>query len=373
MTEMIGEEKNKKKKIIIIVAAALVLVAALLVFLYFRSQIRATTMRILRIEGEVTLEENAKKKSVRENLRLNSGDALSTALNSLVSIGLDDTKIVTLVQNSRAIFEQKGRELDLQLTDGSLFFEVQKALEDDERMDIKTSTMIVGIRGTSGWVSVEGDHETLIVTSGHVHVIGINPVTGERKEIDVYAGQRLKTYLYNDRDVDSIMFYVEDITEHDLPEELLEILREDPVLREKVCTETGWDEPWIMGIQEKSLTPVPETSPETKEPDKNKDGDSGDEESLTTTPTPTPTPTGPGKQNEDEISEEELEKMLAELLAQLTPTPTPTPWWLYPQEKTEVAEEEPEEDDDDDDKGESTPTPTPTRHRQQQSRHMRLR
>ena len=126
-------KENKKKKILMIVVAILLVAAAVIIFFYFRSQIRATTMRILRIEGEVTLEENGKNKTVTENLRLHSGDALSTAVKSLVSIGLDDSKIVTLVQNSRAIFEQKGRELDLQLTDGSLFFDVKKALEDDER------------------------------------------------------------------------------------------------------------------------------------------------------------------------------------------------------------------------------------------------
>lgn len=262
------EDTNKKKKIIICVIAVILVAVALIVFLYFRSQIRATTMRILRLEGEVTLTDNGKDKTVRENLRLNSGNALSTAIESLVSIGLDDTKIVTLDEMSRAEFNQSGRMLDLKLTDGSLFFEVQKPLEDDETMDIRTSTMVVGIRGTSGWVSVEGDHESLIVTDGHVHVTGVNPVTGEKKEIEVYAGQRVKTYLYNDRDVDSIMFYVEDVTERDLPEFLLDRLRENPELLEKVCKETGWDKPWILGITTPTPTPKPTASPaDEKSPD----------------------------------------------------------------------------------------------------------
>ncbi len=262
------EKDNKKKKIILIAVAILLVVAAVVAFLYFRSQIRATTMRILRLEGEVTLTDNGKDKTVRENLRLNSGNALSTAVQSLVSIGLDDTKIVTLDEMSRAEFNQSGRMLDLKLTDGSLFFEVQKPLDDDETMDIRTSTMVVGIRGTSGWVSVEGDHESLIVTDGHVHVTGINPVTGETKEIEVYAGQRIQTYLYNDRNVDSIMFYVEDITEHDLPEFLLERLRENPALLDKVCKETGWDKPWILGEREEEI-------PQTIEDSGDSDDDNG--------------------------------------------------------------------------------------------------
>ncbi len=157
------EQTDKRKKIIIIVVAAILVIVAVAIFLYFNSRIRATTMRILRMEGEVTLEDNGKPKSITDNMRLVSGNALSTAVRSLVSIGLDETKIVTLDQRSRAIFNQAGRQLDLELTDGSLFFEVQKPLEDDETMEIRTSTMIVGIRGTSGWVSVEGDHESMIV------------------------------------------------------------------------------------------------------------------------------------------------------------------------------------------------------------------
>ncbi len=260
------EDTNKKKKIIICVIAVILVAVALIVFLYFKSQIRATTMRILRLEGEVTLTDDGKEKTVRENIRLNDGNALATAIKSLVSIGLDDTKIITLDQLSRAEFNKSGRKLDLELTDGSLFFEVQKPLEDDESFEIRTSTMVVGIRGTSGWVSVEGEHESLIVTDGHVHVVGINPTTGEKKEIEVYNGQMIKTYLYNDRDVDSIMFHVDDVTERDLPEFVLERLRENPQLLEEVCSETDWDKPWIIN------------------------GDTSSQTVTTTTPTPTPEP-----------------------------------------------------------------------------------
>lgn len=251
------EDNGKKKKIIIIcVVAVFILLTALILFLYNRSKISATTMRILRIEGEVTLTDNGKDKTIKENLRLNSGNSLSTAVKSLVSIGLDEVKIITLDQLSRAIFNQNGRKLDLELTDGSLFFEVQKPLEDEESMDIRTSTMIVGIRGTSGWVSVDGEHEQLIVTDGHVHVIGTNSVTGEVKEIDVSAGERITVYLYNDRKFDSIEFKLEKVTERELPEFLLERLRENRTLLDKVCRETGWDKPWILGLSEEEIPKV---------------------------------------------------------------------------------------------------------------------
>lgn len=266
------ETASKKKKIILIIVAAVILLLGIILFFLWRSKITATTMRILRIEGTVTLEDDGKEKTITNNLRLNSGNALTTALKSLVSIGLDDTKIVTLDEKSRAEFNQSGRKIELNLTAGSLFFEVQKPLDNDESFDISTSTMVVGIRGTSGWVSVDGEHESLIITDGVVHVIGTNPVTGEVKEIDVKAGQRVNVYLYNDRKIDSIMFELIEVTERDLPEFLLERLREKPQLLDKVCRETGWDKPWILGVREEDVPKVV----------MNSDGsdDSGDDEDI---------------------------------------------------------------------------------------------
>ncbi len=331
-------DSKKKKRIILIVAAALLLIVGIILFFYFRNQITATTMRLLRIEGDVSLEESGKTKSVKVDLRLHNDDALSTATKSLVSIGLDDTKIVTLDELSRAEFNQKGRKLNLHLTAGSLFFDVKKPLEEDETFDIHTSTMVVGIRGTSGWVSVKGEHETLIVTDGVVHVIGTNPVTGETKEIDVYAGQRISTYLYNDREIDSIMFELENITERQLPEFVLERLREDEELLERVCRQTNWDKPWILGIID-PLAPTPTPTPEAGE----KGSGSGNAE-ITPTPSPTPEPT---KTTPKKTQQEELEELLALMQALITPTPTPTP------------EPEPVQSSSNDDE-EEEPEPTPT-------------
>lgn len=270
-----------KKRIITISAIVVVLLAVLIAILVYRSQIRATTMRLLRIEGTVTMEENGKAKDIRENARIKSGNAIDTSVSSLASIGLDDHKVVTLDEISRAEFNQSGKYLNLNLKKGSLFFEVDKPLEDDESFEIATSTMVVGIRGTSGWVSVAGQNECLIVTDGHVHVIGTNPVTGEVKEIEVSAGQRVTVYLYNDRAVDSIMFELEDITERDLPDFVIRLLRENPDLLDTVVSETGWDKPWILGLDDS----------ENEEDETSDDGGSGSDTSATPEPEPEPAET----------------------------------------------------------------------------------
>ena len=61
MNEDNQEKKSRKKVITLIAAIVLILIAALVVF-WFNSQIRATTMRILRMEGVVSLEDNGKER-----------------------------------------------------------------------------------------------------------------------------------------------------------------------------------------------------------------------------------------------------------------------------------------------------------------------
>jgi ferric-dicitrate binding protein FerR (iron transport regulator) len=240
--------KNRTGKIMQTAITAALIVTLALSATACGKNLTASTMRLLRREGTVHLFDNDKEKTISDNLRLNSGNKLNTEAKSLVGIALDDTKVVTIDEQSSATFDQNGKKLDINLTQGSLFFEVTKKLDADETFDIRTSTMVVGIRGTSGYVSVdEGGHEVVYITDGSVEVIGTNPTTGETKTITGEAGQRVTTYLYNDRTVDSIMFELEDVAEEDLNEFVLERLREDDTLVEVVCADTGWSVDKIMG------------------------------------------------------------------------------------------------------------------------------
>ena len=293
----------------IVIGIAGVIVLGIIIALICTGGYYAKSMRLLRVEGIVTLQDsNGKEKTLFDNMRFSSGQAVTTARASLCSIGLDNTKIVTLQQNSRAEFLKKGKKLELKLTAGGVFFDVQEPLSSDETFDIRTSTMVVGIRGTSGYVFVDSEGiENLIVTDGSVHVVGTNPVTGEVKETDVAAGQRIRVYLFNDRTVDSIEFELEDVDEYDLPYLPLRVFYDDSSLRGKVCRDTGWDASLLLELYDgvsADYAGDPDSRPEpaetTPEP--------------TETPTPTPEP-------------------------EATDTPTPTPY-----------------DDE-----ESTPTPTPTR------------
>ena len=240
------------------------LVLTSLIFTSCSDKLKATTIRLIRQEGTIELTgDDGKLRSLTDRLRFNSGDILRTRAKSLAGLSLDDAKAVLMNEDSCAEFhqEKKGKWLEIDLTEGDLFFSVDEKLKDDESFEIHTSTMVIGIRGTSGYVTADAQgRDVLIVTEGTVHVSGINPDTGEVIEEDVSAGHQVTVYLF-DRPPESVKFHLESVAEKDLqPFPIFSITEEEPRL-EKVCKATGWDpdllrryaselpaeQPWLNG------------------------------------------------------------------------------------------------------------------------------
>ena len=246
MTQINKSPKFSKQKITILVLSVAVVAAVAVVagILLTRNDYLAKTMRLLRVEGTVTIEDQkGGTKPVADNVRFQSGDALSTGSDGVASVGLDDKKIVTLNNDSRAEFVKNGKHLELKLTKGALFFNVTEKLRSDEKFEIKTSTMTAGIKGTSGIVYYdESDdrRETIAVTDGAVEISATNPETGETKTARVEGGQQLKVYLTNEVG-NSISFLLEDICEEDLSIFSLGIIAENDELISRICDYTGWD------------------------------------------------------------------------------------------------------------------------------------
>ena len=219
------------------------LILLLIISLTGCGKVSATTMKVIKVEGVVSLENNGKQAEPKIDQKILNGNKLSTGDLSLASISLDDVKIVTLDESSSAEFTQEGKKLALNLTEGNIFFNVKEHLADDESFIISTSTMVVGIRGTSGYVSA-GDSgvETLIITDGKVTVTGINPLNGEREDIDVNAGEKLTVTVVTDGDEVTLLMEKEEIMGGDLPEFAKSRLYEDGELLARVYAATGWDD-----------------------------------------------------------------------------------------------------------------------------------
>ena len=310
---------STKKKIIVCAGAVAVIAAAVVGIVLARSGYIATTMRLLKIEGTVNLEDSkGGSKPVVDNIRFQSGDALSTGTDGLASVGLDNTKIITLQNDSRAEFMKKNKQLELKLTKGSVFFNVTEKLKSDEKFEIKTATMTAGIRGTSGMVyydALDGGREALLITDGKVEVSATNPETGETKSAMVESGQSIKVYLFFDRQKDSVAFQIANVTLDNLPDAVAKRIAENDSLTRRVCDANDWDQSKLKRKGAVETKPASETTaattaapaqttaaPETTESSKPAATAASSEATPTagtsetpseteTTPTPTVTPT----------------------------------------------------------------------------------
>jgi uncharacterized repeat protein (TIGR02543 family) len=268
-------ERGKSKKFIWILLCALLLVAGTLAAIFLlngKDDLSAVVIRLIERDGTVALQdEKGSDRELLDNMRLSGGSILSTGADGLLKLDMDTTRILTMVENSRLEIHKDGKALTLDLLGGNLLFNVTEHLNDDESFDIRTSNMMVGIRGTSAWV--DADAEEVFLLDGMLHIIGTNPKTGATKEIDIQAGQHVKVFLFDDKDGDdSVAFFVEDVQPHDLPERLRQVLREDTdleSLRERVLQDTGWQPddfddwlfpegaPWHDGNDSDEVTKAP--------------------------------------------------------------------------------------------------------------------
>lgn len=142
----------------------------------------ASTMRLARTEGSVLVKDEAGTAlSWQENMRLYSGNTVETEAESRAGISLDAEKTITLDEKSLVSLHQHGKDLRVKLEDGAMYFSVYRPLHSDEQYEIETSTMVLGIRGTAGYVeSFSPDVTMVILTSGKAV---ITAATGETYEI----------------------------------------------------------------------------------------------------------------------------------------------------------------------------------------------
>ncbi len=117
---------------------------------------KAVTMSLEATEGTVSLT-NARGKSLtaKDGTKLYSGYTISTAAASYAWISLDDDVVVKLDASSKATVKRNHKKLEVMLSSGKLFFNVSKPIAEDASLDIRTSSMSTGVRGTSGLVEVE--------------------------------------------------------------------------------------------------------------------------------------------------------------------------------------------------------------------------
>ena len=199
-------------------------------------------MRLLHYEGEVVLEdESGQSAFMMENIRLSSGQALRTGKDSAASVGLDTDRIVTLNAETRVEFLKETDRMEMHLTQGSLFLDVQDKLDENEVLDIRTSTMAVGIRGTIVFVSAEtgqeGDTVTLGVLEGTARLKYLDEA-GEERFATASAGQKVTAVPLGKKEESAELgngeIEISKLEKKDLPAYVTEQIEENPSIRKRV-------------------------------------------------------------------------------------------------------------------------------------------
>ncbi len=194
--------------------------------------VEAVSMRLERIEGDVSLTDDGKKLTPMVGQRLHDGNAVGTMVKSRAGISLDDVKIAVLGEESLAELYQDGKKLAMDLDSGEMYFRVAEPLGDDETFEIRTSTMTLGIRGTAGYVRVVDENTTIVIlVSGEAVIM---TVSGDSQPIE--AGQQVIVSIANDDENDNNenashdghnVFDVSNVNYNDYPELLKEELQAD--------------------------------------------------------------------------------------------------------------------------------------------------
>ena len=187
--------------IIITCMISLVLLACMSSQTVLADSYTSTTMRLLRFEGNVEIEDaSGKPRAVMENARLSSGESMKTAAASSASVGLDEGRIVTLDEKSRVEFKKQDGAVSMNLTEGKIFLDVSEKLGEGESMGVTTATMAIGIRGTIIYASCMPVTDESAAQMESVDLKGLSPEKGHIvsiSQIGVLEGTAQITYTDN--------------------------------------------------------------------------------------------------------------------------------------------------------------------------------
>ena len=147
-------------------------------------------IRLTRTQGAVSVwDDKEAALTPAEDLSLYAGYRMATEAEGFGWLSLDEKRLAKLDELSAVGVESAGKKLKLLLERGSLFFNIEKPLEQNETLEICASNMLVGIRGTCGWVSLSEGRLLLRLLEGTVECTVTLP-DGSTVTETVEAGQK---------------------------------------------------------------------------------------------------------------------------------------------------------------------------------------
>lgn len=204
----------------------------------------ASTIQLMKTEGSVSVTNGSGRAlSVFEDMRLYNGYHAKTAEKSYAWASLDSSKLIKLDAVSEAEVRKAGKKLEVLLNSGNLYFNVSEPLEKEESLNIRTSTIIVGIRGTCGWVKMlDAWRAQVYLLEGQVECSITDPATGESRTTVLRGGEMAEFVVYPQGQAGARCEIIrQSYTEEQIDGFVLVELVKDRALCEKIYAGSGLD------------------------------------------------------------------------------------------------------------------------------------
>ncbi len=232
----------RKKMLSLISATLLCLLPILTACDSEGEELTADTMRLVNFSGEVVVTDiDNSDITPTESMLLKTGYTVSTAIGEAFIL-LDDEKAIKLSDNTNLTVNKNGHDLVVELNSGELFFNVTAPLENHETLNIKTSNMVTGIRGTSGYVisgeNLEDGIHYVGLLEGKVEVTYLNEEDGKETKADIVAGQ-LAEHI-EDNIGDTISFRIVEEVAENVPDFVRDEVRANKELQDKIDDDDGY-------------------------------------------------------------------------------------------------------------------------------------
>ena len=216
----------------------------------------AAVMQLMKTEGEVAISNaSGRDISLIENMNLYNGYLTNTEEASYAWISLDSEKLAKLDAVSETQVRKNGKKLEILLNSGNLYFDISEPLTEEETLNIRTSTMVMGIRGTSGWVKViDRWHSQVYILEGTVQCSVMDPVTNQIKSTTLTSGQMAEFVVYGqDQQGDKCDILMQGYTEGDIDGFALVELVQDASLCGQILDASGLDIAGMAGDAQQRL------------------------------------------------------------------------------------------------------------------------
>lgn len=242
----------------------------------------ASTIRLMKIEGEV-LVQNAVGNTISNNvkMKLYNGYQITTSKESYAWITLDDTKVIKIDANSVVEVQKKNEKITLYVDAGNVFFNVKQPLKIKENFHVKTSTMTMGIRGTSGVVTAlkNGKSEIRLFT-GKVYVYVEEAVNAQNTTKFLMSGNILECTAFDQEK--KVKTKIITMKEEDIPSFAAAEIVEDNQLRNRIQKETNLNVSSLTVEDISSIQQMEEDSTKENQEKSKEEGQSQVTERVTT-------------------------------------------------------------------------------------------